>query len=64
MDQRQSGIVQEAGKAMPPVSIAGMQLMGIAVSDWILILTGFYLVCQIVLIIPKVYHTLLDRRKK
>jgi hypothetical protein len=61
---RETGIAQEVVKAAPPVSIAGASLFGISFSDWVLVLTAIYILCQLVVISPKVYHTFKTRRKR
>ena len=55
---------QEIAKTAPPVSIAGAKLFGVVVADWLLVLTLIYIVCQIIVISPKVYRTLVLRHKK
>jgi hypothetical protein len=40
-------VAQEAAKAAPPVGVGGMVLVGVPLSDWVLILTGLYTALQL-----------------
>lgn len=40
-------IAGEITKAAPPVSITGLTLAGVQLSDWVLILTALYTILQI-----------------
>ena len=62
---RQIGLQQEALKAAPPVSVIGAQkIFGFGIDDWILVLVAIYTICQIIVILPKVYRTIMNRRDK
>jgi len=61
---RQVSLAQEVAKSTPPISVAGAHILGVHFSDWVLIMTGVYLVFQIIVILPKVYRTIVTRRKK
>jgi hypothetical protein len=46
-------IVTETVKAAPPVVVTGVSLAGIAIADWVAVLTIIYLVAQLGLLYPK-----------
>lgn len=41
-------VVTETAKAAPPAGVAGMQMAGIPISEWVLLLTAAYTVLLIV----------------
>ena len=55
-----SAVVQAA----PPVGVSTAQYFGHPVADWIMYGTGVYLMCQFIVIAPKVYRTLTGKEKK
>lgn len=40
-------IIKEAISSAPPISVAGLSLVGVSLQDWVLIATLFWLTCQI-----------------
>ncbi|HEF4776439.1 hypothetical protein KTE28_18345 [Burkholderia multivorans] len=55
-----SAVVQAA----PPVGVTGSLILGHPLNDWIMYGTGLYLVCQFIVIAPKVWRTLTGKEKK
>jgi hypothetical protein len=51
----------EAGKAAPPITVGGLSLAGVALSDWLIILTLVYTVLQIIFLIRDKWY--LPRKK-
>lgn len=47
MTQHHSDIVTEAAKAVPTVTVGGLTLFGVVLSDWVMILTIVYTLAQI-----------------
>lgn len=45
--QPANGAVIETLRAAPPLTVGGLTLFGIGLSDWVLILTALYTVLQI-----------------
>jgi hypothetical protein len=63
--QRELNLAQESLKVGPPAVVTGTtKLLGFPLEDWVLWLTLIYLTFQIIVLAPKVYHTIVDRRKK
>lgn len=47
-------IATEAGKSAPPVAVTGAMIIGdMSISDWVAILTGVYVVLQIIVLVRK-----------
>jgi hypothetical protein len=46
-DLSRSDVVASAAKVTPPVSIAGLTLLGYPIADWVLFLTALYTSLQI-----------------
>lgn len=42
------GKITEAVKATPPIGVTGLELLGISLSDWVMILTAAYTLLLIV----------------
>lgn len=42
------------GKASPPVAVSAATVAGLALQDWVLILTAIYTLLQLLLLSPKV----------
>lgn len=58
-------VASAVAQASPPVGVTGMSLyLGHPLADWIMYGTGVYLVCQFIVIAPKVYRTLTGKEKK
>lgn len=52
----------EASKAAPPVTVGGLTLVGVPLSDWLIIATLVYTVLQIVFLIrDKLYRPWKDK---
>lgn len=52
----------EASKAAPPVTVGGLSLVGVPLSDWLIIATLVYTVLQIVFLIrDKLYRPWKDK---
>lgn len=52
----------EASKAAPPVTVGGLTLVGVPLSDWLIIATLLYTVLQIVFLIrDKLYRPWKDK---
>ena len=52
----------EASKAAPPVTVGGLSLVGVPLSDWLIIATLMYTVLQIVFLIrDKLYRPWKDK---
>lgn len=51
-------VASAAAQVSPPVAVAGTLYMGHPLSDWIMYGTGLYLVCQFIVIAPKVWRTI------
>ena len=47
MTQHHSDIVTEAAKAAPTVTVGGLTLFGVVLSDWVMILTIIYTLFQL-----------------
>lgn len=47
------GAVIEAAKSAPPVAVTGAMIAGMSISDWVAVLTGLYVLLQIVVLIRK-----------
>ncbi len=43
----------EVAKAAPPLTVTGMELLGFPLSDWVLVLTAVYTLCQIVAVLRR-----------
>lgn len=41
----------EAAKATPPVTVAGLSLGGVSLQDWVYVLTGAYILLQMILLV-------------
>ena len=50
-----------AAKVAPPVTAAGLTLMGVQLSDWLIIATLIYTLLQIALLLQKLWQ---DRRAR
>lgn len=55
------GAGMAAAKVAPPVTVAGLTLMGVQLSDWLIIATLIYTLLQIALSLQKVWQ---DRRAR
>jgi hypothetical protein len=64
VDERQTNLAQEAAKAAPPIGVSGAALFGYTLNDWILVFTLVYLICQVIVILPKAYRTIVSRRER
>ena len=47
MTNQINDFVAEAAKATPPTAVAGLTLSGVALADWVLLLTAIYTAIQI-----------------
>lgn len=47
MTQHHSDIVTEAAKAVPTLTVGGLTLFGVVLSDWVMILTIIYTLAQL-----------------
>ena len=47
MTQHHSDLITEAAKAAPTVTVGGLTLFGVVLSDWVMILTIVYTLCQL-----------------
>lgn len=47
----------EAAKASPPVTVGGLTLVGVPLSDWLIIATLVYTVLQIVFLLRDKWYT-------
>lgn len=43
----------EAAKSAPPLAVTGAMVAGMSINDWVALLTGLYVLLQIVLLIRK-----------
>ena len=60
-----SDIAVEAGKAAPPVAVAGAHVvLGLSLADWVAIVTLMYLALQIVLLVPRYRAVWIEYRTK
>jgi hypothetical protein len=57
-------VASAAAQAAPPVGVTGSMILGHPVADWILYGTALYLVCQFIVIAPKVYRTITGKNKE
>lgn len=48
-----SSAMRDLLPAAPPVGVTGMTLMGMPLSEWVLILTLVYTAVQIIIVLPK-----------
>ena len=63
-NQMAHDMIIEAGKAAPPVAVAGGHfLLGMPLADWVAIFTLLYLFGSIGLLIPKYRHQFAQWRK-
>ncbi len=53
-----SDIAAEVTKSAPPLAVTGAMIAGMSISDWVAILTGLYVLLQIVVLVRK------ERREK
>lgn len=60
--QRKLDISTEAAKSALPVGVTGATMFGVPLDTWVLFLTLLYLLLQIVVILPKVWYTVRNRR--
>ena len=51
MTQQHSEIVTEGLKAIPTVTVGGLTLFGVVLSDWVMILTIVYTLAQLVFLL-------------
>jgi hypothetical protein len=52
-------VASAAAQVSPPVGVTGVSLyLGHPLADWIMYGTGVYLVCQFIVIAPKVWRTI------
>ena len=49
-------VKDEAARLIPPASISAMSCMGVALSEWVYILTIIYLLVQIFWLVYKIYR--------
>jgi len=49
-------MTKESLQAGPPVMVSALTLMGISLENWVLIFTLIYVVCQVGLMLRKVYY--------
>lgn len=49
-----SGVVAAGAKAAPPLSITGLSLAGVPLSDWLVLLTIIYTLLQIVKVVLEI----------
>lgn len=47
MTQHHSDLITEAAKAAPTVTVGGLTLFGVVLSDWVMILTIVYTLLQL-----------------
>lgn len=45
------GIISVTAKVAPPIAVTGMQFMGYAVADWVMLLTLLYTIVQLGLLL-------------
>ena len=45
--QPHSEISVETAKALPTITVGGLTLFGVGLSDWVLLLTAIYTICQL-----------------
>lgn len=57
-------VASAAVQAAPPVGVTGSLILGRPLSDWIMYGTLVYLVCQFIVIAPKVYRTITGKEKE
>ena len=51
MTQSHHELAVEAVKASPPVTVAGLSLGGVSLQDWVYVLTGVYILLQMILLV-------------
>jgi hypothetical protein len=56
-------VASAAAQVSPPVGVTGSLLFGHPVADWIMYGTGVYLLCQFIVIAPKVWRTIRGKEK-
>ena len=44
-------LLVEVAKASPPVTVAGLSLGGVSLQDWVYVLTGVYILLQMILLV-------------
>ena len=53
MSISQSEQIGELAKTTPPIAVAGMNILGFPMSDWVLLLTAIYTLIQIAILIRR-----------
>lgn len=48
-----AGLARDLMPAAPPVSVAGMTMLGYPIADWVLVATLIYTAAQLVVVMPK-----------
>ena len=61
MTQQHSEIVTEGLKAIPTVTVGGLTLFGVVLSDWVMILTIVYTLAQLVFLLRDKWWNRKDR---
>jgi len=60
----ESGLSMAAIKTSPPVIVTGMTLAGIQLQDWLVMVTIFYTVIQIIIALPNLKQSFKEWRGK
>jgi len=60
----ESGLSMAAIKTSPPVIVTGMTLAGIQLQDWLVMVTIFYTVIQIIIALPNLKQSFKEWRNK
>lgn len=58
MPEQYIGPTRELVPAAPAAAVAGLQIMGVALSDWVLLLTLIYTVVQLIISLPKLWKAI------
>jgi hypothetical protein len=57
MSHTNSDIVTEVVRATPPVTVGGLTLFGVGLSDWVLLLTLVYTALQVYFLLRDKWYT-------
>jgi len=58
------GLSMAAIKTSPPIIVTGMTVAGIQLQDWLVMVTIFYTVIQIIIALPNLKQSFKEWRKK
>jgi len=60
----ETGVTMAVAKVSPPVIVSGLTVTGVQLQDWLVMVTIFYTVIQIIIALPNLKQSFNEWRKK